>query len=278
MKWVTVSGGFDPLHKGHLNLFCEARKLGTHLAVIVNDDRWVAKKHKVLMPQGDRAEIIKHIAGVDSVLLDSHESGDVSETLRILRPAIHAVGPDHSNLQELQECETCKELGIKLVSLNRLVKDQTTSSSGIIKQYSPELEWHNPPVVVNTIIRNSVGAVLLCVRGHEDGLGMLELPGGFLEDGETLEEGARREVREELRMALDHVAYLNSYCGVYSDGRKIVSVVFLGISHTAPKHTPEVLNFHWVSGLPPKSEVFGDCDWPALSDYFVMAEKMKGGC
>src|SRR3989344_4397825 len=52
---VAVSGGFDPLHVGHVRLFEEARKLGDKLVVILNNDHWLRKKKgTVFMPQRDR--------------------------------------------------------------------------------------------------------------------------------------------------------------------------------------------------------------------------------
>ena len=41
---IAVSGGFDPLHVGHVRMFEEARKLGDRLVVILNNDRWLRKK------------------------------------------------------------------------------------------------------------------------------------------------------------------------------------------------------------------------------------------
>ena len=46
MKTVVVSGGFDPVHIGHLQLFEEAKKLGDHLIVIVNSDKFLEEKKK----------------------------------------------------------------------------------------------------------------------------------------------------------------------------------------------------------------------------------------
>jgi len=43
---VAVSGGFDPVHVGHVRLFKEAKKLGDKLVVILNNDNWLRKKKK----------------------------------------------------------------------------------------------------------------------------------------------------------------------------------------------------------------------------------------
>ena len=62
MKIVVVSGGFDPIHSGHLAYFREAKELGMYLIVGVNSDEWLMrKKGYVFMPIEEREEIIKSI-------------------------------------------------------------------------------------------------------------------------------------------------------------------------------------------------------------------------
>ena len=69
MKIVVVSGGFDPLHSGHIEYFKEARKLGDKLVVGVNSDEWLTrKKGRPFMPFHERANIINELACVDEVL------------------------------------------------------------------------------------------------------------------------------------------------------------------------------------------------------------------
>ena len=56
---VVVSGGFDPLHSGHLNLLRQAKTLGEKLIVILNNDEWLTrKKGRPFMPFEERADII----------------------------------------------------------------------------------------------------------------------------------------------------------------------------------------------------------------------------
>lgn len=117
--WVAVSGGFDPLHIGHVRMFKAARKLGDKLAVIINNDNWLrTKKGYVFMPQKERAEIIRSLPFVDRVMLTEHKRNDadmsVSRELRRLRPAIFANGGDRTK-KNVPEYALCQELGIKLV-------------------------------------------------------------------------------------------------------------------------------------------------------------------
>jgi len=69
MKYVLVTGGFDPLHSGHIAYLNEARELGDKLVVGLNSDEWLKrKKGKNFMPWNERAEIIVNLSVVDEVI------------------------------------------------------------------------------------------------------------------------------------------------------------------------------------------------------------------
>mgnify|MGYP003640839210 CR=1 FL=1 len=92
MKVVLVTGGFDPLHSGHLAYFKSAKLLGTKLVVGVNSDEWLTrKKGKPFMPFQERIEIIKGLSVVDDVIsfddTDDTACGAIYKTL-----ATHASG------------------------------------------------------------------------------------------------------------------------------------------------------------------------------------------
>jgi len=79
MKTVLVTGGFDPLHSGHIEYFKAAKQLGNKLVVGVNSDEWLTrKKGRPFMPFEERAAIIKEISCVDKVIAfnDSNDSAD----------------------------------------------------------------------------------------------------------------------------------------------------------------------------------------------------------
>ena len=85
---VVVSGGFDPLHSGHLKLFREAKQLGDKLCVIVNSDEWLAKKKgRPFMPFEERADIISQLQDVDNVFGGGDEDGSVCRTLEGIKNA-----------------------------------------------------------------------------------------------------------------------------------------------------------------------------------------------
>lgn len=114
---VVVSGGWDPLHVGHVRLFQRARKLGDKLIVIINNDNWLKKKKGfVFMSQDERKELIKALTDVDEVVLTSHKSNpkdmSVCIELRKVHPDIFANGGDRikKNIPEVAVCDAieCK--------------------------------------------------------------------------------------------------------------------------------------------------------------------------
>lgn len=115
-KIVAVSGGFDPVHIGHIRMFQAAKKLGTSLIVILNDDEWLKrKKGKPFMPEKERAEVINALKCVNHVYIYHSKSNDVSGALRKIHPDIFANGGDRKAEGDIPEAAVCKELGIEMV-------------------------------------------------------------------------------------------------------------------------------------------------------------------
>lgn len=118
--WVAVSGGFDPLHIGHVRMFKAARKLGDKLVVIINNDNWLKdKKGFAFMSEVERAEIIRMFPFVDKVVLTDHVPADadrsVVRALKKLKPSIFANGGDRKpDGDPVPEEVFCKEANIKL--------------------------------------------------------------------------------------------------------------------------------------------------------------------
>lgn len=83
MKIVLVTGGFDPLHSGHIAYFNSARGLGDKLVVGINSDAWlVKKKGKSFMPWEERATIIAALHNVDRVINFNDDDGTAIDAIR----------------------------------------------------------------------------------------------------------------------------------------------------------------------------------------------------
>jgi D-beta-D-heptose 7-phosphate kinase/D-beta-D-heptose 1-phosphate adenosyltransferase len=119
---VAVSGYFNPLHVGHLEMIKKAKKLGDKLVVIVNNDKQVALKGRVpFMSEKDRLAIVSALREVDKAVLaiDDYQTADghvpVIKSLAKLKPDVFANGGDRKNINDVPEYEICRKLGIRMV-------------------------------------------------------------------------------------------------------------------------------------------------------------------
>lgn len=133
---VAISGGFDPIHIGHIRLIQKAKKLGDKLVVILNNDNWLRKKKGyVFMPQYERKEIIKAIAEVDDVVVTAHPKNStdksVCKELRKIKPHIFANGGDRMK-DNVPEVAVCRAIGCKMVFR---VGKKIQSSSWLLKEF-----------------------------------------------------------------------------------------------------------------------------------------------
>ena len=129
---VMVSGGFDPVHAGHIRMLRAAAEYGD-VIVVANSDEWLyRKKGFVFMEFIRRVEILNAIKGV--ILVDSVDDSDdtVCEAIRRLKPTYFANGGDRGRTNTPEQ-NICEELGVellwsiggdeKLASSSDLVKD-----------------------------------------------------------------------------------------------------------------------------------------------------------
>jgi D-beta-D-heptose 7-phosphate kinase/D-beta-D-heptose 1-phosphate adenosyltransferase len=145
-KVVAISGGFDPVHNGHIRLFQEASKLGDKLIIILNNDNWLkAKKGFAFMSERTRKEILQAIKGVDEVVLTSHgkncQDMSVCAELKKIRPDIFANGGDRKKTN-IPEVAVCKEIGCKMV-FNVGRGGKIESSSWLLENFLKNLQRRN---------------------------------------------------------------------------------------------------------------------------------------
>ncbi len=131
---VMVSGGFDPVHIGHLQMFQEAKKLGDKLVVVLNSDKWlIRKKGKYFMNQEERAGIVRGFDCVDDVFVLESDRNDVGEAIEKIRPNVFANGGDRKDENDIPEARICKELGVEMVF--NVGGGKVQSSSELLKRY-----------------------------------------------------------------------------------------------------------------------------------------------
>ena len=136
-KATIVSGYFNPLHKGHLELFQEAKKSGDMLMVIVNSDlQRELKGSKEFMKEEERFIIISSIKYVDFAMIsidkDQTQIESIKEIYRIYNKTHHltfANGGDQNN-DTIPEAGICKTLGVHLIDG---LGDKIQSSSWLLK-------------------------------------------------------------------------------------------------------------------------------------------------
>lgn len=140
MKIVIATGGFDPVHSGHVAYLREARKLGDMLVVGINSDAWLErKKGRAFMPYKERESIIYNLKSVDSVRGFDDSDGSACELLQTIKrqypyaEIIFANGGDRTadNIPEMQV------EGVKFV-FGVGGTDKANSSSWILE------EWKSP--------------------------------------------------------------------------------------------------------------------------------------
>jgi len=127
MKRVIVSGFFNPLHGGHIDMIEAAKQMGDYLIVIVNNDiHQMTKKGKIILDEKNRARLMGALRDVDEVIIGIDKEDPKwpsTETLRLVTDMypddelIFANGGDRPDPDALPgpEAEVCRERGIKMV-------------------------------------------------------------------------------------------------------------------------------------------------------------------
>ena len=134
---IAVSGYFNPIHVGHLEMIEKAKKIGDYLIVIVNNDRQVKLKGSFpFMNEKDRLKIVSSIKWVDEVFLSIDKDKTVCLSLEKVNPDIFAQGGDR-NEGNIPEAGVCKKNNIKMVDgLGKKIR----SSSILIKKTKEKLK------------------------------------------------------------------------------------------------------------------------------------------
>ena len=137
-KAIIVSGYFNPIHVGHLELFEKAKQAGDFLIVIVNSDlQRELKGSKEFMLENERLKIVQSIKGVGLAILSIDQDSTQNETLKHLHGQYSGIwdlhfanGGDQTN-ESIPESVVCNEIGITLMDG---LGDKIQSSSWLLNK------------------------------------------------------------------------------------------------------------------------------------------------
>ena len=137
-KAIIVSGYFNPLHKGHLDLFEKAKEVGDALIVIVNNDKQREMKgSKFFQDEQERVRIIRSLSAVDMAWISVDQDSTQNETLRLMFGKFYetyklafANGGDQNN-DTIPEANICNQYGIELIDG---LGDKIQSSSWLLEE------------------------------------------------------------------------------------------------------------------------------------------------
>lgn len=139
MKLSIVSGGFDPLHVGHLELFERAKSLADDLIVIVNTDEFlISKKGKPFMPLKERMTIVQALKPVKLTIKSIDKDQTVCASVKFVNEMykkkydeiMFCNGGDRTSGENTPEHKICEEIGVKTIYG---LGDKIQSSSWLLK-------------------------------------------------------------------------------------------------------------------------------------------------
>ncbi len=134
---VATSGGFDPIHPGHVSCILASKAYGDTLVVIVNGDAFLrVKKGKPFQDLATRAAIVAAIRGVDYVVTFEIENDQtVAEALRAVRPRYFTKGGDRIKGKSLPASEeaACRDFNIEII--DGVGYDKKWSSSDFLREW-----------------------------------------------------------------------------------------------------------------------------------------------
>jgi len=145
---VLITGGFDPIHSGHIAYFKAAKKLGDILIVGVNSDSWLTRKKGMpFMPYSERAAIVRNIVGVDYVIDFDDQDNSAKHAIQMVRQSypqdriIFANGGDRTstNIPEMDIVDDNLEFAFGVGG-----EDKKNSSSWILQEWKApktERQW-----------------------------------------------------------------------------------------------------------------------------------------
>ena len=114
-EFGMISGGFDRVHKGHVQYILAAAELTPCLVAVVNGDSFLLrKKGYKFMDSEERAYIVDNVKGVDYTVVYNSENDTVNHIIEYLKPTCFMKGGDRTSRENIPEWETCEKIGCKV--------------------------------------------------------------------------------------------------------------------------------------------------------------------
>ncbi len=155
--FALLSGGFDPVHIGHLAMIKEASNIANNVVILLNSDNWLTrKKGKPFMVESQRALILEEFGSVSKVIVQINDDDDSSNEAIIefhknnpKKTICYCNGGDRSQEDKIRESKVCKDLGIDLkFGIGGIHKLE--SSSNLTKNHLANIEtrpWGNYHII-----------------------------------------------------------------------------------------------------------------------------------
>ena len=146
--YALLSGGFDPVHIGHLAMIKDAKRISENVIILLNSDKWLArKKGKPFMVEAQRAQLLEEFESVSEVIIQIDDDDDSSNNAIIdfhkshhTKTICYCNGGDRSQEDKIREAQICKDLGIDLkFGIGGIHKLE--SSSNLTKNHLSEKEY-----------------------------------------------------------------------------------------------------------------------------------------
>ena len=158
--YALVSGGFDPVHVGHLSMFRDAKNLSDNVILLLNNDEWlINKKGKPFMNQNQRKEILEEFESISKVIIQTSCDKSSSQAIEDFvnknpnKSICYCNGGDRSNTKNIYESVICEKLGVDL-QFGVGGEKKLESSSQLTKNYLGNVEkrpWGNYHVIAKNI-------------------------------------------------------------------------------------------------------------------------------
>lgn len=157
---ALVSGGFDPVHIGHLKMFQDAKLISKKVVLLLNNDEWlIKKKGKPFMSENQRKAILSEFKSISEVIIQTSSEPSSSSAIEEfvkknpLKSICYCNGGDRSDTKSIREYDICKKLGVDL-QFGIGGNDKIESSSDLTKNYLGEIEkrpWGSYHVIAKNL-------------------------------------------------------------------------------------------------------------------------------